>query len=57
MRVLEAGEGKSRMSVHVRLEEKVWQRTAWKPFEDVQTVKTEGGENLSYMNIPHIIII
>ena len=57
VRVLEAGKGESGISVHIRSEEKVWQKTAWRSFEDVQTFKTEGGENLSYVNITCIIII
>lgn len=32
----EAGERKSRETVQMRQEERAWQRTAWKAFEDAQ---------------------
>lgn len=46
----EVGEGKSRVTVQVRWEERVWQRTFWRPFEDAQTVRAEDGQNLPYLS-------
>lgn len=38
------------MPVQVRWEEKAWQITSCRPSVDAQTVKREGGENLSYLS-------